>query len=322
MTRLRRLEWRRRAWIVYLATGALLTGGVPVVPAAKGEWPADQPARALLVDRDRGRDLSAPPEGPRRLAALHRRPVPLLRRRPLHLQLSEAHGSRGRVPVVRRCHLPDRLPGTRRRAARSGETAQSAGRPRGRDRLADPHGRNQPAFVGLPRRPEHPHLGTHVAREDCLGRLPARRHSASRRCRSSCCRHGQACARLLPPRREHRLAARGRLRLHARAAHRYLQPPAHLRRWLDRLLPPLGGGGTSPLHAHARGACAGLAHAAYSRPSRSARRSLLDRARCPLLPGDRRPGRARADRGLGALVPARRHAHGRPGSSGGTRDCP
>ena len=48
---------------------------------------------------------------------------------------------------------------------------------------------------------------------------------------------------------------------------------------------------------------------------------------CLIAPGVRfyqaigDPDRARANRGLGALVPARRLAHGRPGSSRGTDDC-
>ena len=162
------IDWRGRAWIVYLAVGGLLTAGVPLDPAAEGERPPHQPARPLLVGCDRRRDLPAPAEGARRLAALHRRPVPLLRRRPLHLQLSEALRRRRRVPVARRRHLPDRLPGARRGAARARAAAQPAGRPRRRDRLADPHGRHRPALVGLPGRAEHPSL-----RADACSRRPS-----------------------------------------------------------------------------------------------------------------------------------------------------
>ena len=175
------IDWRGRAWIIYLAVGGLLTAALPLVPAAEGERPAHQPPRPLLVGCDRGRHLPAPAEGARRLAAHHRRTVPLLRRRPLHLQLPEALRRRRRVPVARRRHLSDRLPGSRRGAAPARATAEPARRPRRRDRLAHPHGRYRTALLGLPRRSEHPPLRADAAREGCVRRLSARRHPAARR---------------------------------------------------------------------------------------------------------------------------------------------
>ena len=54
--------------------------------------------------------IVATAEGPDGLVAVRPRPVPLLQRRPLHLQLSEALSRRRRLPVARRRALPDRLP--------------------------------------------------------------------------------------------------------------------------------------------------------------------------------------------------------------------
>ena len=96
-----------------------------------------------------------------------------------------------------------------------------------------------------------------------------------------------------------------------------VQPPAELRRRLDRLLPALGRGRAPPLDAHARGTRARVARAPHPAPARAARGSLSDRARRPVLPGARRPRRPRADRGVGAAVPARRRPHGRPRAPGG-----
>ena len=70
--------------------GGVLTAAYLWFPPLKGERPADQLARPVVVGRDRGRHLPAPTEAPRGLAALHPRPVPVLRRRPLHVQLPEA----------------------------------------------------------------------------------------------------------------------------------------------------------------------------------------------------------------------------------------
>ena len=64
----------------------------------------------------------------------------------------------------------------------------------------------------------------------------------------------QARARVLPPRREHRRAARDRLRLQLRAPRRDLPPPADLRRRLDRLSRPVGYRRAPPVDADARGA--------------------------------------------------------------------
>ena len=100
-------------------------------------------------------------------------------------------------------------------------------------------------------------------------------------------------------------------------AHGRVQPPADLRRGLDRLLPALGRGRAPSLDAHARGACARVPRAPHATPSRAARGSLSDRARRPVLPGARRPRRARADRGVGDAVPPRRGPDGRPGAPGG-----
>ena len=147
-----------------------------MVPAAEGQRAAHQPSRPLLLDRHRGRHLPPPAEGAGGLVPLHRRPVPVLRRRPLHVQLSEALRCRGGVPVARRRHLPDGLPRSRRRIADPRQAAKPEGRPCSGDRLTHSHRRHRPDFVGLPRRSEHPPL-----RPDrpSRRRYPPRTHSGT-----------------------------------------------------------------------------------------------------------------------------------------------
>ena len=317
VSRLSGVDWRGRAWAVYLAVCGALTVAYLWLPPLKASGPlinllglSSSLAIAVGIYLHRPKACGG-------VDALHRRPVPVLRRRPLHVQLSEALRCRSRVPVARRRHLPDRLSGAGRGPARSREAAQPARRPRRRDRLAHPHGRHRAALLGLPRCAEHPPVGAHPAREGRVRRLPPRRHPASGRRDSPCGRHGEARARLLSPRREHRLAARRRLCLHLRAAHGCLRSPAELRRRLDRLLPAMGRGRAPPLDAYARGAGARLADAAHSASARPSRRCMPDRARHPRLAIVRRHRQARADLGFGRALPARGHAHGGPRAPGG-----
>ena len=68
----------------------------------------------------------APPRRARGMVAVRGRPVPLLRRRPLHVQLPEAVRGGRRVPVARRRALPRRLPGCSWRAVPAHPAAQPA----------------------------------------------------------------------------------------------------------------------------------------------------------------------------------------------------
>ena len=67
-----------------------------------------------------------------------------------------------------------------------------------------------------------------AAREGCIRRLSARGHPAARRSDPPRGRQGKARSRLLPPGQQHRRAARRGLRLHLRAPHGRVQPSAEL----------------------------------------------------------------------------------------------
>ena len=91
-----------------------------------------------------------------------------------------------------------------------------------------------------------------AARQDRLGRVSDRRRDPDRRRRAARARRGPPRAGVLPADREHRAAARHRLRLRAADAARPLRPPALARRRMDRLLPPLGRGRAASVDGPAR----------------------------------------------------------------------
>ena len=81
---------------------------------------------------------------------------------------------------------------------------------------------------------------------------PVGRHPAPRRRHPPRRRRRPPRPRLRLPRREHRRAARHRLRLRRRHAERRLRRPGHPRRRLDQLLPPVGRRRPAPVDARAR----------------------------------------------------------------------
>ena len=133
--------------------------------------------------------------------------------------------------------------------------------------------------------PEPPSLRPFAVPEARLVGVSARGRAAPRRRDPPRGRHRQAGARVLSPRRQHRLAPRRRLGLRLRAAQGHLQPPAELRRRLDRLLPPLGCSGPPSVHADARGAGRRSQEPLDPDAPGASRRGVPDRAGHPLRRG-------------------------------------
>ena len=111
-----------------------------------------------------------------------------------------------------------------------------------------------------------------------LDRLPDRRHPAAGRRDPARRRLGHAPARVLPARREHRRAARHRLRLRPRHARRRLRRPGLARRRLDQLLPAVGRRRAAPVDARPRAGRARPRAAADAAAARDAHLRLADRA--------------------------------------------
>ena len=294
-------------------------GSLSVFAGAFGQRPADQLPRPDRGPCDRRGNPDEQTRRQGRVVAVRCWPVPLLERRPLHVQLSQATGSRRRFSLDRRRALPLRVPRVDGRPAHPHQTAKPAPRPRRTDRCTDPDDRHRPALLGLPDCTERPSREPLAARERSVGRLPARRRPAARRRHSPCRRRRQALAGVLAPRQQHRLPAGDGLRLQLRAPERHLQPPADLRRRLDLLLPPLGRGCSASVHALPRGAGCGFADATDAAPAHPARRRVPDSPGDPACPVPRQPRLARSHRRLRGPLPTGRREDGRAGPAGGAR---
>ena len=229
---------------------------VPVVPAAEGQRPVDQPARPLLARRDRRRDLPAPAAGARcpgcssSSASSCSSPATSTR------TATEALRSRRRVPVARRRHLPDGLSGPRRRdcSCSSGGGTPQGDRAAVIDSLILTVGIALISWVFLVAPNVHA-LRAHVLEKavstayplgDILLLAAAIRLAVDQGKRapafyllvgSIVC----AARPSTPPTR-------------TRCSTGRVQPPAELRRRLDRLLPALGRRRAPPVDADARGA--------------------------------------------------------------------
>ena len=252
----------------------------------KRERPAHQPARPLLVGRDRASGSTSTGRGRAPAWVLFIVGQFLFFAGDLYTySYPKLFGADVGVPVARRRASTWRS--TRRSMAgllvlvRRRNPQRDRG---GVDRLADPDHRLRPALVGLPDRSEHPPLrAAHAVRE---GRSRSRIRSET-----CCCSPPRSASRSMraSARRPSTCSSAASSRLLATdSAYTYallkgtLQPPADLRRRLDRVLPPLGRGRAPPVDADARGAGARLAHPPDPAPSRAARRSLPDRAGHPL----------------------------------------
>ena len=108
-----------------------------------------------------------------------------------------------------------------------------------------------------------------------LDRLPDRRHPAARGGDPARGRLGHAPAGVLPAGREHRGAARHRLRLRPGHPRGRLRRPGVARRRLDQLLPAVGRGGAPPVDARPRARRPGPRRAADAAAAR--RRSSAPR---------------------------------------------
>ena len=208
--------WRWHLWIWCLGLvprpgGASLSSLLRRSPATA---PLINAARPLVADRDRGRDPHAPTEGARRPGGCSRSACSSTSpatSTPTAIRSCSAPRCRSRRPampiylVVYPALMAGLLMLVRRR--------NPAGDRAGADRLAHPHDRHRPALVGLPGRAEHPSFGPLRPREGCIGRVSARRHPAAGCGDPARRRRRQADTGLLLAHRQHRLAARHRLRL-------------------------------------------------------------------------------------------------------------